>query len=199
MFARPTQRRCSRAQQADPEKRGTPVSVQCMPGIVVPSGHPLSGVLHTQTHTHSSGPQGMLGTLALPGRFRTSSSGNPLGCPKTPPSQESPRPYEDGDDSGPAFLRRLRWNLPQLLGRSGSLTRTGKRCGGKRPVSASSRLRRLIASPLAAGSRVTASCCSRCCSTRRSASASWYCASSSGCTSSWSAAPCLTASSAGAD
>lgn len=123
----------------------------------------------------------------------------PRGCPKTPPSQEPPRPCEDGGDSGPAFLKRLRWNHPQLRGRSGSLTRTGKRCGGKRPVSASCRLRRLIASPLATGSRVTASCCSRYCSTRRSASAFWFCDSSSASTSSWSAVLCLTASSAGAD
>lgn len=141
----------------------------------------------------------MLGALALPGRLRTSGSGFPRGGPETPPSQEPLRPCEDGGGGGPALLRRLRWNLlPQLRGRSGSLTRTGKRCGGKRPVSASSRLRRLIASPLAAGSRATASCCWRCCSTLRSASASWSCASSWGSTSSWSAAPCRTASSAGA-
>lgn len=136
------------------------------------------GRTHTRRLYASRGPQGMLGALALPGRLWTSGSGIPRGCPKTPPSQESPRPCEDGGDTGPAFLRRLRWNLLQLRGRSGSLTRTGKRCGGKRPVSAFSRLRRLIASPLAAGSRATASCCSRCCSTLRSACVSWFCASS---------------------
>lgn len=57
-----------------------PVSVQCMLGNVVPSELSLSlkrTHAHTGTHTYSPGPQGMLGTLALPGRLRASGSGVP--------------------------------------------------------------------------------------------------------------------------
>lgn len=172
-----------------------------MPGNVVPSDRSLSQSYtrsHTNTHIFPRAAR-HAGNASPSGAPPGLGFWLPCGCPQTPPSQEPPRPCEDGGDSGPAFLKQQRWNLPQLRGRSGSLTRTGKRCGGKRPVSASCRLRRLIASPLATGSRVTASCCSRYCSTRRSASASWFCDSSLGSTSSWSAVLCLTASSAGAD
>ncbi|XP_078205162.1 lipid droplet-regulating VLDL assembly factor AUP1 isoform X3 [Callithrix jacchus] len=75
---------------------------------------------------------------------------------------------EDGGNDGRALLKLQEWSFPQPRGRRGSLTLTG--------------------------SRVTAFCCSRCCSTRRLASASSSCASFSGSTSSWSAARYQTAS-----
>ncbi|KAB0389762.1 hypothetical protein E2I00_009007, partial [Balaenoptera physalus] len=68
---------------------------------------------------------------------------------------------------------RRQWSLPRRRGRSGSLIRTG--------------------------SRVTASCFSRCCSTLQSGFASSSCASFLGSTSSWSAARYQTASFAGSD
>ncbi|XP_078205163.1 lipid droplet-regulating VLDL assembly factor AUP1 isoform X7 [Callithrix jacchus] len=80
---------------------------------------------------------------------------------------------EDGGNDGRALLKLQEWSFPQPRGRRGSLTLTG--------------------------SRVTAFCCSRCCSTRRLASASSSCASFSGSTSSWSAARYQTASFAGSD
>lgn len=80
---------------------------------------------------------------------------------------------EDGGDGSQTLLKQQRWSLPRRQGRSGSLTRTG--------------------------SRVTASCSSRCCSTLQSGSASSSCAFFLGSTSSWSAARCQTASFAGSD
>ncbi|XP_007184096.1 lipid droplet-regulating VLDL assembly factor AUP1 isoform X1 [Balaenoptera acutorostrata] len=80
---------------------------------------------------------------------------------------------EDGGGGGPAPLKRRQWSLPRRRGRSGSLIRTG--------------------------SRVTASCFSRCCSTLQSGFASSSCASFLGSTSSWSAARYQTASFAGSD
>ncbi|XP_027971954.1 ancient ubiquitous protein 1 isoform X2 [Eumetopias jubatus] len=77
---------------------------------------------------------------------------------------------EDGG-SGRTAIKRQQWILPRRWGRSGSLTRTG--------------------------SRVTASCSSRCCSTLQSGSASSSCASFLGSTSSWSAALYQTVSFAG--
>lgn len=78
---------------------------------------------------------------------------------------------EDGGGGGRTPLKQQLWSLPPHRGRSGSLTRTG--------------------------SRVTASCSSRCSSTLQSGSASSSCASFLGSTSSWSAARSQTVSFAG--
>ncbi|XP_012906643.1 lipid droplet-regulating VLDL assembly factor AUP1 isoform X2 [Mustela putorius furo] len=80
---------------------------------------------------------------------------------------------DGGGGGGRTVLRQQLWILPTRWGRSGSLTRTG--------------------------SRVTASCSSRCCSTLQSDSASSSCASFLGSTSSWSAALCQTVSFVGKD
>ncbi|XP_047599881.1 lipid droplet-regulating VLDL assembly factor AUP1 isoform X1 [Lutra lutra] len=80
---------------------------------------------------------------------------------------------DGGGGDGRTVLKQQLWILPPRWGRSGSLTRTG--------------------------SRVTASCSSRCCSTLQSGSAFSSCASFLGSTSSWSAALCQTVSFAGKD
>ncbi|XP_059261750.1 lipid droplet-regulating VLDL assembly factor AUP1 isoform X3 [Mustela nigripes] len=80
---------------------------------------------------------------------------------------------DGGGGGGRTVLRQQLWILPPRWGRSGSLTRTG--------------------------SRVTASCSSRCCSTLQSDSAFSSCASFLGSTSSWSAALCQTVSFVGKD
>uniref|UniRef100_A0A667HAD2 AUP1 lipid droplet regulating VLDL assembly factor n=1 Tax=Lynx canadensis TaxID=61383 RepID=A0A667HAD2_LYNCA len=104
---------------------------------------------------------------------------------------------EDGG-RGRTALKQQRWSLPRRWGRSGSLTRTGKSPGGKRSAPASTTAFGARSPRLSPpGSRVTASCSSRCCCTLPSGSASSSCGSFLGSTSSWSAALCQTASFAG--
>lgn len=147
------------------------------------------------------GPARHAGTASPSGAPQDFGSRHPGRMPEDSAFPRAPAAgCEDGGGVGPAPLKRRQWSLPRRRGRSGSLIRTGKIPRGKRPAPASS----WPSAPdhpasRPPGSRVTASCFSRCCSTLQSGSAFSSCASFLGSTSSWLAARYQTASFAGSD
>ena len=146
----------------------------------------------------AQGPARHAGTASPSGAPQDFGCRHPGRMPEDSTFPGAPAAGREDGGRGRTALKQQRWSLPRRWGRSGCLTRTGKSPGGKRSAPASTTAFGARSPRLSPpGSRVTASCSSRCCSTLPSGSASSSCGSFLGSTSSWSAALCRTASFAG--